>query len=153
MARLPASGFGRWFWVGTAAGVVALIEACGSVDPGNAPADINACRPDRTFFYQRVWPEFLDKEYQGKRCADSRCHDRVSGRQLIIIPPTSAPGLPLPADWEALYKSVTEQLQCTNVSGSQLLTRPDGRQTHGGGKLIEPEGPEAAVVRAWVDQK
>lgn len=132
--------------------IAALGAACGNVDPGTAPADINACRPDRQFFYERVWPEFLAKDYGGKHCGDSRCHDAISGRQLIIVAPTSAPAIPLPMDWQTLYRSVTEQLQCTNVAGSPLLTRPDGRQAHGGGKLIEPEGAEAAIVRAWVEQ-
>jgi hypothetical protein len=133
--------------------VALLLGACGNVDPGTPPADINACRPDRQFFTERVWPEFLAKDYGGKKCGDARCHDALSGRQLVVVPPTSAPAIPLPMDWDRLYRSVAEQLQCTNVDGSPLLTRPDGRQTHGGGKLIEPGGPEESVVRAWVGQK
>ena len=104
-------------------------------------------------FLNEIWPKFLGKDYGGRRCADSGCHDRSAPRQLVLGPPTSAPALPLPADWAAAYKSATEQLRCTNVSSSPLLTNPDGRQKHGGLKLIEPDGPEAIAVRMWVTQK
>jgi hypothetical protein len=120
------------------------------VDLGTPPADLNACRPSQRFFVEQVWPNFLAKDYGGRRCSDARCHDAGSGRQLVLTPPTSAPAVPLPPDWEAVYRSVSEQTQCTNVRSSPILTRPDGRQTHGGGMLIQPDGPEATVVQMWV---
>ena len=83
------------------------------------PADINACRPDQRFFYERVWPEFLGREDGGKHCNDSGCHDSGSPRQLRIPAPTSVPMLPLPPDWAAAYKSVTEQMSCTNVPAAR----------------------------------
>jgi hypothetical protein len=125
---------------------------CDTVDLGSPPADLNACRPDQKFFYERVWPEFLGREVSGKRCNDSGCHDSASPRQLRIPDPTSAPMLPLPPDWAAAYKAVTEQMSCTNVAGSPLLDRPS-RADHGGGKLIEPEGAEAMLLRMWVDAR
>jgi hypothetical protein len=127
-----------------------LAASCGTVDLGTTPADVNACRPSRQFFYEKIWPEFLDKEYGGRRCNDSGCHAAGSARELLIVPPTSAPMLPLPADWETLYRSVTEQLLCTDVEASRLYLKPQGQLTHGGMKLIEPDGPEAKLIKMWV---
>jgi len=127
-----------------------LLAACGTVDVGPPLADVNACRPSQAFFVEQIWPNFLNKDYNGKRCSDRSCHDAGSGRQLVLTPPTSAAAVPLPPDWAAVYKSVTEQLLCTNVDSSPLLTRPDGRQTHGGSKLIDPNGAEATLIKMWV---
>jgi hypothetical protein len=130
-----------------------LSAACNTVDVGPPLADVNACRPSPSFFVQQIWPNFLTKDFGGKHCSDRTCHDAGSGRQLVLTAPTSAGMVPLPPDWAVLYKSVTEQLRCSNVSSSPLLARPDGRQTHGGGKLIEPDGAEATLVKMWVEAK
>jgi len=127
-----------------------LLVGCGTVDLGDPPADVNACRPSRSYFLSDVWPGFLAKDYGGKTCGDSRCHDRASGRQLVVTTPTSAAALPLPPDWEANYLSATSQMQCSDAKGSSLYTRAAGLQTHGGGKLIEPDGPEALIIETWV---
>ena len=42
--------------------------------------------------------------------------------------------------------------------GDELLQRrdqqaagiPDGPEGHGGGKLIEPDGPEATLIKMWI---
>lgn len=140
-------------WLAPWAGLMVLAAACDTVDVGPPLADVNACRPSPTFFVQEIWPNFLAKDYGGKRCSDRACHDAGSGRQLVLTPPTSAGTVPLPPDWAVLYKSVTEQLLCTNVASSPLLTRPDGRQTHGGGRMIDQNGPEATLVKMWVSTR
>ena len=122
---------------------------CDTVDLGSPPADVNACRPSQRFFYERVWPEYLSKDYGGKRCSDSRCHDVASPRQLRLPPPTSAPVLPLPPDWAAIYRSATEQLSCTNPSTSNLINRPSS-SGHGGGQLFTLGGEESALIEMWV---
>jgi hypothetical protein len=142
----------RWPWWAALGAVVAAAASCQTVDVGSPPADINACRPDQRFFYERVWPEFLGREVSGKRCNESGCHDGASPRQMRLPAPTSAPALPLPADWAAVYKAVTEQMSCTNVSSSPLIARPS-RADHGGGKLIDPEGQEAMLVKMWVEAR
>lgn len=131
-----------------------LLAACNTVDVGPPLADVNACRPSPSFFVQQIWPNFLSKSYDnGKHCNDASCHDAGSGRQLVLTAPTSMGVVPLPSDWEMIYRSTTEQLLCTNVDASPLLERPDGRQTHGGGKLIDASGPEATLVKMWVNAK
>jgi hypothetical protein len=123
---------------------------CDTVDLGGSPADVNACRPSQTFFVDKIWPEFLGKSYGAVHCYDARCHDPGSGRALVIVPPTTMGMVPLPPDWAALYRSAAEQTQCTSALSSPLVTRPDGRQTHGGGMLIQPGGPEEVLVQMWV---
>jgi hypothetical protein len=125
---------------------------CDTVDLGAPPADVNACRPSQQFFYEHIWPEFLGKDHNGKHCSDTRCHDASSPRVLLLPVPTSPPGLPLPSDWAAVYKSATEQMFCTNVSASPLIVRPSSPD-HGGTMLIDLNGPEADLVRMWVTAK
>jgi hypothetical protein len=127
-----------------------LLASCDTVDLGATPADVNACRPGQQYFMDHVWPDFLAKDYGGQHCYDARCHDPSSGRLLVLTPPTSAPALPLPADWAALYKSASAQTECTNATASPLVARPDGDQPHGGGMLIAPDGPEVTLVKAWI---
>jgi hypothetical protein len=126
-----------------------LSGACDTVDLGDPPADVNACRPSQRFFYERIWPEFLGKEHAGKRCSDANCHSATSPRILLLPPPQSPGALPLPADWATAYMAATNQMFCTNAAGSPLVIRPS-RSDHGGGKLIEPDGPEVALIREWV---
>ena len=124
--------------------------ACDTVDLGPPPADVNACRPSQQFFNDQIWPNFLSRDYGGKHCSDGRCHDAASAQSLKLPPPTSPPAVPLPSDWFAIYKSATEQMHCTGATTSPLLIYPDGQVTHGGGTLIAPDGPEAALVEMWV---
>jgi hypothetical protein len=126
-----------------------IAASCDTVDLGAPPADVNACHPSQQFFYERVWPEFLGKDHGGKHCSDAGCHSASASRVLILPPPTSAGTLPLPADWAAAYQSATKQMFCTNAGASPLVVRPS-RSDHGGGKLIEPDGPESALIREWV---
>ena len=130
-----------------------LAAGCSTVDLGDPPADVNACRPSQDFFANGgLWDMFLNKDYGGKKCSDSACHAAGAGRPLsLTIPQTMSPvPSPLPADWMANYISATEQMQCSNVHSSPLLTNPAGLVTHGGGKLIEPDGPEATLIEMWV---
>ena len=137
------------------AGGVALAATigCGTVDVGTTPADINTCRPSQKFFAEQVWPQLLSKDYGGKTCGDARCHSVTSGRELIVVAPTSMLTQPLPEDWMLVYRSATSQLQCTDVGQSTLLAKIDGRQTHAGGKLVERGGPESTLLRMWVEAK
>lgn len=135
-----------------AAAAGALVAACGTVDPGPPPAEVNACRPSRAFFVEQIWPNVLAKDYGAKRCAAAGCHDANSMRQLVLLTPLEPwpPPLPLPADWERMYKLTAEQLVCSNVDASPLLRRLDGREVHGGGMMIARDGAEAMLIQQWV---
>ena len=55
-------------------------------------------------------------------------------------------------EWAADYMTVTEEMNCSNVAASKLITYPGGINFHGGGKLIEPDGPEATLIKMWISQ-
>ncbi len=126
-----------------------LAAACGTVDLGAPPADTNACRPSQKFFAQKIWPEFLSKDFGGKHCYDGGCHGAGSARIMVLNVPGGAPGVPLAAEWMDVYNAVTDQMFCTSVSASPLIERPSDIG-HGGGKLIEADGAEATLVKMWV---
>ena len=138
------------------AALVALglgLGACSTVDVGAPPADVNACRPSAQFFVAQIWPSYLAQSYSGKTCGDSSCHASAN-RPLHIVAPTSTstPTFPLVAgsDWDALYQSAANQMNCSDVAGSELYTKPSGLSQHGGDKLFEPNGPELGLLTQWV---
>ena len=55
-------------------------------------------------------------------------------------------------EWYDNYISATQQMKCTNVAASLLLEKPTTIQPHLGGKLIEPDGPEATLIKMWISQ-
>jgi len=140
--------------LGVTVAVTGLGGACSIVELGDPPADVNACRPSQAFFVDHVWGEFLNQDYGGKTCKDGGCHDTASSRLLRLVDPTSTPTVPLApgSDWEANYRSATQQLICTNVRGSELFTRPAGLVIHGTpSRLIDPvSGPEGPLLDMWV---
>jgi hypothetical protein len=48
--------------------------------------------------------------------------------------------------------SATEEMSCSNVASSKLIEYPAYVRVHGGGKLIEPDGPEATLIKMWISQ-
>ena len=136
--------------------VVAFFSACSTVDLGDPPADVNACRPSQPFFVEHVWGEFLDQDHGGKTCKDSGCHDTASGRllRLLDVSMEEPPTFPLDptSKWGLNYRSAAQQMICTNPRGSELFTRPAGLVTHGAaGALIDPvSGPEGPLLDMWV---
>lgn len=131
----------------------ATVAGCGVVDVGPPVSGVNSCRPSQAFFAAEVYPNFLAKDFGGRTCGDSQCHDLASGQALRVFPPTSAPDVPFAAgsDWDMLYRSASEQMSCADVRASELYTRPAGLRSHVGGQLIAPDGPEAMLLDAWVN--
>jgi hypothetical protein len=132
------------------------VAACETVYLGEPPADVNACRPSQQFFVSEIWPNFLDKDYGGVKCGDSTCHGALAPNALDIIPvvydPNNPPPIPLTGDWASNYMTATEEMNCANVAASKLLEYPAFIRVHGGGKLIEPDGPEATLIKMWISQ-
>ena len=129
-----------------------MAVACETVDLGDPPSDINACRPSQQFFVDEIWPNFLAKDYGGVHCYDSTCHGGLAPNALDLIVPTAAATIPLTGDWANNYRTATEQMNCSNVAASKLLEYPAGIKVHGGGKVIEPDGPEAGLIKMWISQ-
>jgi hypothetical protein len=146
--------------------------ACETVDLGNPPSDINACRPSQSYFVygtsadgggnNGIWRDLLDKDYGGKKCHDSACHGTGSTNSLRLTPPTCVPQMPmdpacpvpipLTGEWADNYKSAAEEMNCSNVAASKLLEFPSGIQNHGGGKLFDRNAPNAEpdLIIGWV---
>jgi hypothetical protein len=158
------------------AGLPMLIAvACETVDLGQPPSDINACRPSQTYYVcgpggcdsggvtdagmmnRGIWTEILTKDYGGKHCSDQACHGAASTNPLKLTMPGCLPftgcsiPIPLTQEWAANYRATTEEMNCSNVMASKLIEYPGGIQPgHAGGKLFEPDGPEASIIIGWV---
>ena len=137
---------------------------CYTVDLGEPPADINACRPSQSYFVygtasdggtnKGIWQDVLNKDYGGRKCHDSNCHGPGATNSLRLtvptcVPPACMPPIPLTAEWADNYRATAEQMNCSNVAASRLLALPSGLQSHGGNKLFEPNGTEADVIIGW----
>src|SRR4051794_40419353 len=88
-----------------AVAVAGAAPSCGVVDLGPPPADLNACLPSEKFFAQRIWPEFLSKDYGGRHCYDGGCHGAGSPQLMVLAPPAGAPTFPLQPDWMMVYQA------------------------------------------------
>jgi hypothetical protein len=132
-----------------------IAVACETVYLGEPPSDVNACRPSQAFFIAEILPNFLQKDYGGIHCYDSTCHGGLAPNalDLVFIDTAVNPGaIPLTGDWANNYRTSTEQMNCANVAASKLLEYPAGLKVHGGGKVIEPDGPEATLIKMWISQ-
>lgn len=144
-------------WVG----LLALTAAggCGTIDNGEPPADVNACRPSQQFFYERICPEYLAASYAGKTCMDASCHGSMSSSALKITLGSCAedapPAIPFVggSNWLSSYQSTARVMSCTDVNGAALYTNPSGQAMHPGGKLFEPGGPEFELLQEWVTSR
>jgi len=158
----------RFLWLAAAAAPALSDTGCETVNLGNPPADINACRPSQDYYVGNpsdggqnggIWSNLLDKDYGGKKCTDSACHGAGSTNSLKLRMPTGcippAPGcvvpLPLTQEWAANYRATAEQMNCSNVTASRLLALPGGLLPHGGQKLFDAaNSPEAQLIIGWV---
>jgi hypothetical protein len=157
-----------------AMGAPALLAlACQTVDLGQPPSDINACRPSQSYYVfgpsadggvsddggssMGIWTDILTKDFGGKHCSDQACHGSGSTNSLRLTMPSCLPftgctiPIPLMMEWADNYRSTSEQMNCSNVMASKLIEWPAGIfPGHGGGKLFEPDGPEAQIIIRWV---
>ena len=156
-------------------GAAALMAvACHTVDLGQPPADINACRPSQSYFVygpnadggvsdagtnQGIWTDILAHDFGGKHCIDQACHGSGSTNALRLTMPACLPNsgtgcaipLPLTMEWADNYRSTTEQMNCSNVMSSKLIAEPAGiLPGHAGGILFPANGPEASIIIGWV---
>ena len=137
------------------AGWLLAAGACSIADLGDPPADVNACRPSQEIFVTDVWPNYLTKSYGGKTCVDSSCHGSTNHPPLLIPDPKTPNPVTFPllggTDWYANYLAASQDMNCTDVTGSALYTMPSGIQSsHGGGMLFSPGGPEFDLLQRWV---
>jgi hypothetical protein len=150
-----------------AAAPVLAGAGCETVNLGDPPADVNACRPSQNYYvgnpsdagtlYGGIWQNLLNNDYGGRKCTDSACHGAASTNSMKLTMPTGCipPGctvpIPLTQEWAANYRATAEQMNCSNVRASRLLTLPGGLVPHGGQKLFDAAtSPEADLIIGWV---
>jgi hypothetical protein len=131
------------------AGACAL-GGCHTVDLGTPPPDVNACRPGQQWFIDQIWPMVLAGDYGGKHCYDSQCHGGGSVNLLRLSVPAGPGMIPLPMDWNDDYVAASNEMNCSNVDASNLLLKPTGTTTHGGGMLFAPDAMQAMLIKMWV---
>jgi hypothetical protein len=136
-------------------GAVTLL-GCQTVDLGTPPADVNLCEPGQMWFVTQIWPNFLGQDYNGVHCYDSNCHGPNPKGALALINSTPPMTFPLQMEWAANYASATHLMNCSDPMDSRLIALPEGKQTHGGGMLIDPSSAQGIqinmLLNMWVTQ-
>jgi hypothetical protein len=140
-----------------AAALFGAATGCETVDLGAPPADVNLCEPGPMWFLSQVWPNFLGQTYSnGVHCYDANCHGPNPKGQLALINSTQPMTFPLQPDWAANYASASQLMNCADPADSRLIILPEGKQTHGGGMLIDPTSAAGtqiiSILDMWVMQ-
>jgi hypothetical protein len=121
---------------------VALLCGCPTVDLGDDPPDIGRCNPanGQAYFETEIVPKYLKLSDASGCGRDGGCHNRAHGLALDLENPTSA----------ANYRVAQQYLNCGQPRQSSLLTKPlAGEDGHGGGDLIQLDGPEMTTFLGW----
>lgn len=126
-------------------GLAAALAGCPTVDLGDVPPDPNVCRPDRTYYEEQIWPNYLAPTAPAKSCvAQAGCHAANNGRSALRLDTSNPP------DHQQNYAVVTRFLNCNTPEASGLLTKPlASEDPHGGGDLFTATDMEVAVFEGW----
>jgi hypothetical protein len=129
---------------------------CQTVDLGAPPADVNLCEPGQMWFVTQIWPNFLGQDYNGVHCYDANCHGPNPKGALALINSSEPMTFPLQMEWAANYASASHLMNCSVPMDSRLINLPEGKQTHGGGMLIDPSSAQGIqinmLLNMWVTQ-
>lgn len=123
------------------------LSGCPTVDLGDVPPDPNVCRPDRGYYEDEIWSNYLAPTAPTNSCvAQAGCHNATNGR--------SALRLDITPDHDRNYATVTRFLNCNTPEASGLFTKPlSTEDPHGGGNVLVPGDPlddqAIAVFRGW----
>jgi hypothetical protein len=119
---------------------LALLAGCTTVDLGSDPAPAGQCLPDRQYFADTVWPEYLAPPDQAKSCIGRNgCHNVNDGvRSALRLDPDA------PTDDN--YDAVLPFIRCTDPMTSDLLTKPLADINNHEGRDIFQDTSDPAVV-------
>lgn len=128
-----------------ALGSLLALAGCPTVDLGEVPPDPNVCRPDRGYYEEMIWPNYLAPAAPAKSCvAQAGCHASNNGRSALRLETSD------PIDHSLNYTAVTRFLNCNTPEASRLLTKPLSTEApHGGDDVLFPGDPEIAVFLGW----
>lgn len=123
------------------------LAGCPTVDLGDTPPDPGQCRPDRAYFDEVIWPQFIAPDNPELSCVDAvGCHRSNDGRSGFRVNVSGD-------DLTANYDSVVFFLNCNDPVASRLLTKPmSGVQEHAGGNLFALDDPAVEIFLQWFEQ-
>ncbi|HTE56074.1 MAG TPA: hypothetical protein VK698_34720 [Kofleriaceae bacterium] len=122
-----------------------LGTGCPTVDLGETPTEPGACRPDRAYFEDVMWPDFFAPDDEARSCVDeAACHRIEDGRSALRFETAE------PIDQNHNYDVITRFLNCGAPEASSALTKPlDGIDEHGGGELFGAGSAPEETFLGW----
>lgn len=129
--------------------LLVLTTGCPTLDLGEEPAAPGACRPDRLYFQDVIWPDFVNGAGNpALSCVSaSGCHDANNGPRSSMRFETREP-----IDFQLNYDVMTRFLNCATPDESSALTKPlSARDSHGGGDLFGEADPATQTFLSWFD--
>jgi hypothetical protein len=108
--------------------------------------DIGTCSPDRLYFEQVIWPEYLAPTDTTRSCVnDNGCHNQDIGASSSFRLRTVAP-----IDFAANYSATTRKLNCGTPTASPALTNPlAGVEAHPVDIFPNTSDPAVVSFLAW----
>ena len=134
------------------ASLVALVAiaaaGCPTVDLTNELPEPDSCRPDRAYYEDVLWPEYLVATPATSCVSAAGCHGMSNQPRSALRLSTVAP-----VDHDANYDTVVRFLSCREEEKSPLLTKPmAGTDPHGGGDLFDGSSPQRSIFLDWFYQ-
>jgi hypothetical protein len=129
--------------------LLVLSTGCPTLDLGEEPAAPGACRPDRLYFEEVIWPDFVNGAGNANlSCvAAAGCHDSNNAARSSMRFETTAP-----INFQRNYDIMTRFLNCGTPDESSALTKPlAARDPHGGGDLFGDADQATDIFLSWFD--
>src|SRR3954462_12559720 len=126
---------------GTLLAAAAVLSGAGC----NSSSSGEDCTATRTYFEQSVWSPFM-----GAKCG--KCHTPdgvavVTNHARFVIQPASYPGF-----IDTNLKTLKEVSKIEYEGKSELLLKPLGQMSHGGGAVLEESSDEYKALVALVER-
>jgi hypothetical protein len=137
-----------WRSLALALAAALCLTGCPTVDLGDNPPDPGICQPDRGYFEDVIWPQFIAPQDPAASCVSAAgCHRVNDGRSGFRV---DVPVGGEAVDYASNYDSVVFFLNCSDPASSRLYTKPlAGVQEHAGGDLFSAGEAPAQAFLQW----
>lgn len=127
---------------------VLCLAGCPTVDLGDNPPDPGLCQPDRGYFEDVIWPQFIAPADAASSCVSAAgCHRVNDGRSGFRVNVPAGGGA---VDFAGNYDSTVFFLNCSDPASSRLFTKPlAGVQEHAGGDIFGAGDAQAQAFLDW----
>ena len=120
---------------------------CPTLDLGEAPVPPVSCNPDKAYFRESIWPEFLNAPDSTNCVAEEGCHGSTDGFSVLRLEIAGASEI---AVQDRNYEAVRRFVNCGSPDQSPVRTKPlAGVDSHSGDELFAPDSPHDLVFRGW----